>query len=81
MKLTRTDGLPVPDGVVFITFYGVDLEVGFEVLDANESVGTDYAPLWAKIGDTDVSLLISEIPNGWEQIADEIHESTEGVFL
>ena len=80
MRLTRTDGLPVPDGIVTVTYLGVELEVGYEVLEPNESVGIDYAPMWALVKGVDVSLLISEIPNAWERIADEVFESVEGAF-
>ena len=76
----RTDGLPVPDGIVTVTYLGVELEVGYEVLEPNESVGIDYAPMWALVKGVDVSLLISEIPDAWDDIAAEIYESIEGVF-
>ena len=76
----RTDGLPIPDGITTVTYLGVELEVGYEVLEPNESVGIDYAPMWALVKGVDVSLLISEIPNAWERIADEVCESVEGPF-
>ena len=80
MKLSRTDGLPVPDGIVTVTYLGVELEVGYEVLEPNESVGIDYVPMWALVKGVDVSLLINEIPDAWDDIAAEIYELIEGVF-
>ena len=79
MRLRRTDGLPIADGITTVTYLGVELTVGYEIFegDRDTNLPAEFAPMWATLNGVNVSPLIDAIPDGWEEIADEVTANLE----